>query len=127
MRPHLITLYEVMKSQKCKVPNIPQRYFVRSLYTIYPVLLLPIFLISRNSHLYLQKPAANIITNLTLTRYVFSHTVWKYFIFLLSICISHMHFRKCKCITAERFEFVQFLGTSPITFNIDSLSFVQVL
>jgi len=40
--------------------------------------------------------------------------------------LSHI-FMKCKCITAERLEFVQFLGTSPVTFNIDSLSFVQAL
>jgi hypothetical protein len=79
--------------------NIPQCYFVRGLYTVHPILLLPIVLISRNSHLYVQKTAANIITNLTLTCYAFSHKVWKDFIFLLFV--SHVHFRKCKCINAQ--------------------------
>jgi len=81
----------MVQSKKCKLPNIPQCYFVRSLYTVWPILLLTIILISRNSHLYVQKPAANIITNLTLTWYAFSHTVWKDFIFysvyLSRICI----------------------------------------
>ena len=126
----MVRRYEESKMQTSEHPSTllctkPVHYIVRSLYTIYPVLLLPIVLISRISHLYLQKPAANIITNLRLTRYAFSHTVWKDFIFLLFV--SRMHFRKCKYITAERFEFVQFLSTSPTTFNIDSLSFVQAL